>query len=312
MVGFWLYKFALDEDLCSLSYKNYYDSKNDFYPSMSMCFRNPFTLEVGNGTEDDFEEYLQGYLSGSQNTKELNMKGEKATFNLHEYLVEYWVMWRNGSDKSYKPSDYIWKKPEISYTGFWSGKFYKCFSFETPDKNIEDVSVLLKNTIFPAETRPRRWGFLILLHYPDQLILPSTSKKHIWPRQTSKSDYEIRIYAENLELFWRRKDCHSNWTNYDNEVMEYQMNRIGCKPFYLTSKNRLPFCDDRDSIRKITSTLALGGNHEFLPPCKAIEKINYKHEINSLEGTAWDSKGHFWVTFIMQDIRFKVKLKSIF
>jgi hypothetical protein len=50
----------------------------------------------------------------------------------------------------------------------------------------------------------------------------------------------------------------------------------------------------------------LGGKHEFLPPCKAIEKINYKHEINDLSGTAWDSKGHFWVTFIMQDIRFKV------
>ena len=95
------------------------------------------------------------------------------------------------------------------------------------------MSVLLKNKIFPGETRPRKWGFLVLLHYPNQIILPSTSKKYIWPRQTSKSDYEIRIYAENLEMFWRRKKCHYNWTHFDDEVMAHHMNRIGCRPFYL-------------------------------------------------------------------------------
>ena len=89
------------------------------------------------------------------------------------------------------------------------------------------------------------------------------------------------------------------------------MRKVGCKPFYLTSQKDLPFCTDRGRIQEITSSLALGGNHEILPPCKAIEKINYKHEINDLSGTAWDSKNHFWVTFIMQDIRFKVKIEPL-
>ena len=310
MVGFWAYKFALDEDLCSLSYKNYFESIDDFYPSMSMCFRNPFQHSVErNTTQNEYEMFLKKYLNGNLDFQILDIDASNPTFDLSEYLVEYWVMWRNGSDKSYSPKDYLWKKPEISFTGFWSGKFYKCFSFETPDTSIQEVSVLLKNTIFPESKRPRRWGFLILLHYPNQLILPSTSKKHIWPRQTSSSDYEIRIYAENLEIFLRRKQCHPDWTNYDNEVKQHHIDRIGCRPFYLESDQKLPICTKKDTAMETASILSLDANHEFPPPCKAIEKINYKHEINDLSGTAWDSKGHFWVTLIMQDIRFKVTIK---
>ena len=303
MAGFWLYKFALNEDLCTLDYKYYYESKDDVYPSMSICFKNPFVFRIRNSTG---EHLIEDYLSGKLKFKTPDINYGNLTFDLKEYLVEYWVMWRNGSDNTYKPSEYNWRAPYVSYRGFWGENFYKCFSIEIPDKDIQEASVLLSNKIFPQAIRPTHWGFLLLFHYPNQLLLPSVATEYAWPTQPNQNDYEMRFYVENLEIFRRRKNCHFNWRNYDNELIDYHMNRIGCRPFYHISKNDLPVCMDRQRIQEIASILSLDANHEFPPPCKAMEKINFKYEINDLTGSEWKSKGHFWCTIILQESRFKV------
>ena len=169
--------------------------------------------------------------------------------------------------------------------------------------------MLLENRIFPQNLRPTHWGFLVLLHYPNQLLLPATSKKYIWDPQTSQNDYELRIYARNLEVFLREEKCIRNWNEYDSEVVDYHLNRIGCRPFYLQSPGRnYPLCRNKELIQNISKTLSMDANHAFTPPCKALEKVNYKYEIIDLKGTEWESEGHFWCTFIIQDKRFKVKL----
>ena len=311
MSGFWLYKFALNEDLCTLDYKYYYESKDDVYPSMSLCFKNPFTTKITNGSDEVHKHLIESYLSGKLAFKTPKSNHGNITFNLNEYLVEYWVMWRNASHNSYKPSEYNWRAPYVSYRGFWSENFYKCFSIEIPDQDIQEVSVLLSNEVFPKAIRPTHWGFLVIFHYPNQLLLPSAAMRYIWTTQSNQNDYEMRFYAENLEIFRRRKNCHFNWTNYDNEVIDYHMNRIGCRPFYHVSKYDLPVCTDKKRIQEIASILSLDSNHEFPPPCKAMEKINFNYEINELRGSDWDDwgeGGHFWCTFIMQECRFKVTL----
>ena len=310
MAGFWAYKFALNEDLCTLDYKYYYESKEDVYPSMSICFQSPFVSTIRNGSGELNAHILESYLSGKLEFKTLDINYEDITFNLTDYLMEYWVLWRNGSDKTYKPSEYKWRHPYVSYRGFWVVNFYKCFSIEIPDKDIMEVSVLLSNEIFSQSIRPTHWGFLALFHYPNQLLLPSVARKYIWPTQTNQNDYEMRFYAENLEIFRRRKNCDFNWTNYDNEVIEYHINRIGCRPLYHISKNHLPLCTDKQRLQEIASILSLSGNHKCPPPCKAMEKINYKYEINELTRSDWESKGHFWCTLIMQESRFKVNMHN--
>ena len=42
LVGFWSYKFYLNEDLSIIEYKEFDDEAGDPYPLMTLCFRNPF------------------------------------------------------------------------------------------------------------------------------------------------------------------------------------------------------------------------------------------------------------------------------
>jgi hypothetical protein len=183
--------------------------------------------------------------------------------------------------------------------------FSNVFSIEKPEKDMKEISLFVKNNIFPDNLRPTHWGFLVLLHYPNQLLLASTSKQYIWDPQTSQNDYEMRIYAKNMEVYWRRRKCLDNWKNYDTDVLEFQMNRIGCRPFYLNSISNLPLCKDQKDVQDIVSATSMDANHDFVPPCKATEKINYKYELTEVRDDV-EGSGKFWCTFIMQDTRFKV------
>ena len=307
MIGFWIYKYTWDEKLVTVDYKDFYESKEDVHPIMSLCFKNPFIKETGNETEDQYDTLLNEYLSGKITLDEYDATSKDTTFDLADYVLKYWVLWENGSNKTYEPSDYEWVVPKMSYIGYWSGRFFKCFSVEIPQKEVKEISLLLKNSIFPKNVRPTHWGFLVLLHYPNQLLLPATSKKYIWDPQTNQKDYELRIYARNVEIFLRQEKCIENWNDYDAEVVESHLNRTGCRPFYISqSDKKYPLCNSKKLIMNVSRSLSMDANHAFTPPCKALEKVNYKYEIIDLNGTEWESEGHFWCTYTMQDKRFKV------
>ena len=306
MSGFWLYQFALNEDLSTLEYKYYYSTEEDMYPSMSLCFKSPFDSRVSKEAGVDDRRLVESYLLGHLRLQKYNLNHKNLTLDLTKYLMEYWIMKRNGSEYTFKPSNYKWKAPYVSYRGFRGKHFYKCFGIEIPEKDIQEVSVKLSNKIFPNKTRPTHWGFLILLHYPNQLHLPSTAMKYIWPPQTNQNDYEIRFYAENLEIYRRRKNCHFNSSNYDEDAMKYHFNKLQCRPLYDHSSPHLPVCTEKEQVKELISIVSLHKHSEFPPPCKAMEKINYKYEIIELTNSIWEAKGSFWCTFIVQETRFKV------
>ena len=39
---YWVYKYRLDEDLSVITYQKFYERENDVYPTVSLCFNNPF------------------------------------------------------------------------------------------------------------------------------------------------------------------------------------------------------------------------------------------------------------------------------
>ena len=43
IIVFWIYMFALDEDISLVEYKQYYRDEVDIFPSLSLCFKNPFS-----------------------------------------------------------------------------------------------------------------------------------------------------------------------------------------------------------------------------------------------------------------------------
>lgn len=279
LAGFWTYKFALNEDLCAVEYKEYYHNEDDVYPSMSMCFRV-----------------------------------ENVTFQLTDYLISYWILWRNGRDKVYPPSAYTWTPIRVSYSGFWREWFFKCFSLEIPSRYVEAVSVHIDNMVFPHGRRPKHFTFFVTFHYPNQILRQSHVKKHHWHlnRKRYDSDYDMRFDVENVETFKRRRNCTKNWLGYDDEVIEYYLQKTGCRPPYYTEKYNLPLCNTSKQLQEIRSRLSLGVHNDFSPPCKALENINFRSEENDLHGTEWESNGHFWCTMFVPNVRFKVTIYCYF
>ena len=125
MIGFWIYKFTLNESIVALEYKNFYETSEDVYPLMSLCFKNPFKKDSENKTDEEYDQLMKEYLSGTVDLKEYDAKEDDKTFDIGDYLMKYRVMWKDGSNKTYEPSQYHWGPPKVSYHGYWSGRFFK-------------------------------------------------------------------------------------------------------------------------------------------------------------------------------------------
>ena len=195
-----------------------------------------------------------------------------------------------------------------SYSGFWREFLIKCYSVRVPTKDVIVLSLNINNMIFPNGMRPRYSEFIVIFHYPNQLLRFSLFSKWAWVRQNypNNSAYDMRFFVENIEIYKRRRNCIENWKDYDAEVKEFVLKRIGCRPLYHTSKSSLPLCNKSKQMQQIKTSLSLGVKHGVLPPCKAMENINFKYEELDLHGTEWESQGNFWLNMFIPNLAFKV------
>ena len=103
------------------------------------------------------------------------------------------------------------------------------------------------------------------------------------------------------------KKCIRNWVNYDTEVMEHSVQKVGCAPPYYLSKRVLPLCTNSVQLRNISNAISIGNYHGmFSPPCKSMEHIDFKYEEVDWKGTVYDSNGTFWMTLQFPSLVFKV------
>ena len=74
MAGYWIHKYARNEDNTIIDYKSFRESESIYLPAVSICFVNPlFTdaVSLGNSTNSTYEgfwRYLQGIGEFNQNS----------------------------------------------------------------------------------------------------------------------------------------------------------------------------------------------------------------------------------------------------
>jgi hypothetical protein len=312
LIVFWIYKFTLNEDLSIVEYQEYQKNVNDDFPLLSLCFRNPFVDDKGARMNETTRRHLEKYLLGTVESTEIT-HGEysKMTFELKDFVKRYYILWRTGSSESFLPSDYQWKNVSKSFSGFWMGKFFKCFSLEYPSKFATTFSVEIENSVFPDGVRPRIYDFIAIFHYPNQILRTSHFSKYIWNnvRTQNGSIYESVFIADNVEIVQRRKRCSQNWANHDAEVMEHFVQKVGCTPPYYVSKSVLPLCTNNVELKNISDGISIGNNHRMIsPPCKSMENINFKYDEVDWKGTVYGStNGTFWMTLRIPSMVFKVQ-----
>ena len=151
---YWVYMFSLNEDTSLVDYKSYYEDKEDVFPSLSLCFNNPFSdKKLGQAiTGLNRTTYFQ-FLNGEYLSPEIMaINYESITMNISDSIINYWAAFHDGSSQYYE-ADYM--RFLNSFNGFRRNTFYGCYRLPIPDdKNIEYFSVQLKNSIVFDGSRP--------------------------------------------------------------------------------------------------------------------------------------------------------------
>jgi hypothetical protein len=297
--------------LTILDYKGYNRDESSAYPVLSLCFKNPFNkskLEEKNPVNNE-KSYLE-FLEGKNFSAEMWKNDyENISFNISEYVLKYWMEWRNGSSQIYPATSSIISRFSSTFSGFWRQGFYNCYGVPAMnDVQMQWFSVLLKNDIFPFKIRPERHDFFIILHYPNQLLRSTSNIRVSWPEVKTNNTYDMKLVVEGTEIIKRRqkskRPCNQDWKIYDSIVQERHSRNIGCRAPYQTQDNKLRPCLSAHEMEMARFALRYD-EYGQAPPCTAMEKITYSYIESDLSKTIWNDKGNFWIGIYHRSQNFK-------
>ena len=89
IVGKWFYMYHLDEDMSFVEYRSYYDTEEDVYPVMSMCFAQSFNDNIFqkydlNVSTSAYMSYLNGDYSHINLT---TIDYDNVSTNISDFLI---------------------------------------------------------------------------------------------------------------------------------------------------------------------------------------------------------------------------------
>ena len=308
LLSIWcIYQYFLDEDLTQVNFKRFHEEKEDIYPSISLCFMNPYLPEMlGNNHKNNisFNEYLQ-FLQGNLWKPEiLTIDYHKITLDIENYVIGYDILYLEKEYPIHMNTDDImksktgWSFPKQSF----SEPSMKCFTVDIPSIPSEPVklfNIRIKTSIFSNDMRPSKLifdnadvnaeGFLVLFHYKDQLINGQYKAKKNWPSRAANDSksFNMVFLLQNIEVIRhrdkRRRPCkHFPYDETEN-VMKQIINETGCIPPYLPIRDNLSICQTQDEMKRSYNSLIRKGNNienkanKDDAPCRRMGRIDYDY-----------------------------------
>ena len=178
ITSYWFYKFVIeDEDLCLVDYKTVEKAGKFPFPTVSMCFENPFVAkklkEASPGINTTtYLQFLRGEIFDS---KFNDIDYDRVTLNPSEYYLYSIIWWRNGTYSTTTSKTNVVKQRYVTYNGFWFYHFIKCFGMEMSDKYKKEViqiqSVYKQNEFMGGFSRYSGNAFWVFFHSPQQFLL---------------------------------------------------------------------------------------------------------------------------------------------
>ena len=282
-IGYWCYKFSLDEDVCLIDYKTYYEEAENSFPVMSLCF--PLNKQLANYSENTMSASTMNFFLKQ---KTMTSRKEKEVFNnlkidLNRYIKSVWVRWLNGTTHYFTPEDAAgWKIPYNSYIGFFKKNFLQCYAMEITDRNIKVLKFFIRSRIFRNETRPYKFKFSVYFHYPNQILRSLGTVKSVWPRRAGKYGYVMHFQITNAEVLKRRnkgrQPCVEAKLKFDNEIISQHYKNICCVPSFSNSTENLPYCIHEKNKKSANLDISSEKVYQYPPPCRSMEKIDYTYE----------------------------------
>ena len=251
-----IYKYMKDDDVSLVNYKQYHTTTDSIYPSLTLCFNNPFLNEkleqYGTGINTTtYSNFLKGLHWDNRMSR---IDYDEVTLDISQYLEEAKIVLANGS---------VYRQEEtlMHYVVIRSSSL-KCFSFDTPflpDVGVEYLVVVVKNSIFPQGYRPlhhdfnpntgKGGGFEVRFNYPRQVFRSYFTAKWIWEslgHNATKKWIGMSFHMKNIEVLKRRSKyylpCNSEWRYDDEKIMNVIIDKIQCKPPHWDIKSNLKIC----------------------------------------------------------------------
>ena len=324
---YWFYKFSLNKDLIAIEYKKYYAHEEDVYPMLSICLRNPISETKLRKINPNINvtSYIQ-FLSGNYfDPKLLDIDYQEIIENMTDYVEDDFIRFRNGSyfaihpgyrnnpnyEEGKKLKDYRKRTYPSKYAFFFDDEaFFNCYELSIPpERNIKTFWFRINTKIFPSRIRPKSYGFMTILHYPNQALIAKTLN-YLWSHPWNKNEsHDMQFQIRGVEVLRRRqkwrRPCHEDWPNYDHYIMKKHVDLVGCRAPYLLLNNRTHLCRTKKQMKKRfyfgIDDINLG------PPCREMKKIyeSYKESTHDRDEISWSKKEFFWLGVTILDDDFK-------
>ena len=309
LFGYCSWKYIQNESTSLVDFRAYYDSEEDIYPSITLCFiqsdmeqsiyitekfRNDHNIE--NITK--YTAFLEGIHWDANLT---NVDYDDVTINLREYVKTIRIRadsptatplyyWDNDNKTNYLSNAEQSNNQLLNdntfpfYTSFRSAR-NKCFSCDLSKLIIGKIEDRLLSSFeieFKNLKMPNAW-LSYHMHYPNQYIR-SSSLQLEWGKK-------IGIINGNDKTFWidmveviRRRNtiqnpCDVNSDKNDDTILLNAIKNAGCKPPHFSIDLDYPICSNETGMSKTHIEKFDVPNLTFLkrlvPPCDQVQAISY-------------------------------------
>ena len=200
LLCYWIYLYTLDEDVCLVDYKKYYDKPDYGFPVLTFCLKNPFSEEKLQleGSEIDPQSYANFLLGKNYSSNMLKIRYSNVLLDALKYVARYWVEWRNGSVEYTVVSKENSKILVPSFSGSWDDKFYNCYSLQIPNNaEIGAFGIEISNNIFSGGVRTNDFTFITMIHARNQLLISKTLK-YMYQRRERNDTYVLRYKLKGV------------------------------------------------------------------------------------------------------------------
>lgn len=280
LVGTWIKRYDLDEDISVVELKSYLDSVNDVFPVLSMCLEQKFPDDLFRNYGNDilgsnYEKYLNGeYFDPNME----NIVYSDVSTNITRYIIQIRGVFVNGTRIIDPIPNIYWKKPYYTYSWNCWGRFVKCFGVEIIHPNISRLDIFMKRDIFQNLTRPQSGSFAILFHYPHQFLTSYSTVIREWPKRNETENFWMGFYVKGLHASAHRykrnrANCIEDWKNYDKVMLKRHIERVGCKipdqPINGT------VCKNKGQMKKARLDLRI--KKGSIPPCREMDWIDVQY-----------------------------------
>ena len=300
-----LYRYLLDNDASVVDTRYFFQTDDDMFPVMSICFEQSFDgqFSLQGGRNINISMYKQ-HLLGIHFDEDLNLIDyHNVTTNISNYIIAHSFTYRNGTHIRGTRKNISWKDPYHTYSWNSWGRFVKCFGIEITDKELYHLAIYLKRSLFTNGIRPQSNGFVVLFHYPGQIL----SSLRQWTTRDNTSNYWTEFDVKNVDVIARRhkrrlKNCIEDWKNYDSIMMNNHFRSVGCKTPDQSINGSWPICSTKEKMREAHLSLKPGA----IRPCREVEAINYlMHEAEGSPQHLQKSSSEFqlWLEKNLQNVQ---------